>query len=93
MTHEPVRPSSSHRDKLLVAYYSEFMSSSGTPISDALAGEKAGVTTAHKRCSELLRVGLIQKDGDIPGPNGTPVRACSITTAGISEIRIQGDLA
>ena len=86
------RDRSSQRDKLLIAYYSEFMSPSGTPISDALAGEKAGVATAHKRCSELLRAGLIKKDGNIPGPNGTPVRACSITPAGISEIRTQGDL-
>ena len=75
------------RYKLLLAYYNEFMGAPSTPISDSLAGEKAGVATAHKRCSELLRAGLIEKVADIAGPNGTPVRACKITEAGISEIR------
>ena len=51
-------------------------------LTDAEAGEHAKVPTAHKRCSELLKTGMIEVVGDKRGPSGALVRVCRATEFG-----------
>lgn len=60
-------------------------------LTDAEAGERAGVQTAHKRCSELLRAGLIEHVSDRRGLSRALVRVCRATEEGFSASRAVPD--
>lgn len=76
---------------LLLQVFYDHTREGGLPLSDRAAGRLAGVETAHKRCSELRRRGLVEVCGTMKCvETGKRVQTCRITRRGLDLVRDLG---
>ena len=76
---------------LLLHVFYDHTREGGLPLTDRAAGRLAGVETAHKRCSELRRRGIVEVFGQVKCPEtGKTVQTCRITRRGLDLVRDLG---